>query len=242
MFGGYRNKFVKVKTSDKRKTSSTKWLQRQLNDPYVAKAKRDGFRSRAAYKLLEIHEKFNIFQPGMKVIDLGAAPGGWSQVAVKLVALKNNKTSNSSLVPQVIGIDLLDVEPVSGVEFIKGDFTNSVELILKKLHNRTIASELDFCVDVVMSDMAANTIGHTATDHIRIMSLCEQALQFALSVLKPGGYFIAKIFQGGLAPELLSLVKSNFEIVKHFKPLSSRKESKELYIVALHRKVKGQEF
>jgi len=221
---GYRNKFVRVKTSKKRTVSSGNWLRRQLNDPYVAKARIEGFRSRAAYKLLEIHEKFKIFTPNMKVVDLGAAPGGWSQVASKLIKATDNNLNN-----KIISIDLLEIEPIAGVEFFQKDFfeENTEELIIKALNGKA---------DIVMSDMASNTIGHKTTDHIRTLLLCEQAFEFALKVLNPSGHFIAKIFRGGAENELLNKVKREFSIVKHFKPSSSRKESTEIYLVALNKK------
>ncbi|HJD55994.1 MAG TPA: RlmE family RNA methyltransferase [Rickettsia endosymbiont of Pyrocoelia pectoralis] len=221
---GYRNKFVRVKTSKKRTVSSSNWLRRQLNDPYVAKARMEGFRSRAAYKLIEIHEKFKLFTPGMKVVDLGAAPGGWSQVASKLIKAVDNNLDN-----KIISIDLLEIEPIAGVEFFQKDFfeEDAESLIINALNGKA---------DIVMSDMASNTIGHKATDHIRTLLLCEQAFEFALKVLKPSGHFIAKIFRGGAENELLNRVKREFSVVKHFKPSSSRQESTEIYLIALNRK------
>ena len=212
-----RNKVVKLKSSKTRKASSTLWLQRQLNDPYVEKAKTDGYKSRAAYKLLEIHHKFKLFKPNSKVIDLGAAPGSWSQVALKLSRYN------------VIAVDILPIATIPGVIFIQKDF-------LDEDSPATIISQLPDGADVVLSDMAANTTGHSATDYIRTLYLCESALDFALTVLNPGGHFIAKVFRGGTEQELLSRVKQNFKIVKHFKPLASRKESREYYLVALDRK------
>ncbi|WP_041404517.1 RlmE family RNA methyltransferase [Rickettsia massiliae] len=222
---GYRNKFIRVKTSKKRTVSSSNWLRRQLNDPYVAKARIDGFRSRAAYKLLEIHEKFKLFTPNMKIVDLGAAPGGWSQVASKLIKASDNNLNN-----KIISIDVLEIEPVAGVEFFQKDFfeADTEELIIQALDGSR--------ADIVMSDMASNTIGHKATDHIRTLLLCEQAFEFALKVLKPSGHFIAKIFRGGAENELLNKVKREFKTVKHFKPSSSRSESTEIYLVALNKK------
>ncbi|XVN40625.1 MAG: RlmE family RNA methyltransferase [Rickettsia endosymbiont of Argas persicus] len=221
---GYRNKFVRVKTSKKRTVSSSNWLRRQLNDPYVAKARIEGFRSRAAYKLLEIHEKFKLFTPNMKIVDLGAAPGGWSQVASKLIRATDCNLSN-----KIVSIDLLEIEPIAGVEFFQKDFFEEgmKEFIIQALNGKA---------DIVMSDMASNTIGHKATDHIRTLLLCEQAFEFALKILKPSGHFIAKIFRGGAENELLNKVKREFSVVKHFKPSSSRKESTEIYLVALKKK------
>jgi len=230
---GARSKVIKVKASNRRDTSSTNWLKRQLNDRYVTQAKIDGYRSRSAYKLLEINEKYNLLKPGMKIIDLGAAPGGWSQVASNIIG-KNGA---------VIGVDLLEIEPLPNVITIKQDFMNpeTIELIRLELEHKSPSktepqTDLNLVVDLVMSDMAANTTGHRATDHLRIIALCEQAFDFALTILKPGGHFFAKIFRGGTENELLNRVKLNFKIVKHFKPNSSRKESTEFYLIALHKK------
>ncbi len=222
---GYRGKFTKVKTAKGRKKSSTRWLMRQLNDPYVAKAKLDGYRSRAAYKLIEINEKFNILAPGMNVVDLGAAPGGWSQVASKIVQSDNKNAKNN-----IIAIDLLTIEPIAGVVTLQKDFfaDDAQNLITSQLNNQL--------ADVVLSDMAANTIGHSATDHLRIIDLCENAFHFAMTILKPGGHFITKIFRGGTEGELLNEIKQKFTLVKHFKPNASRKGSSEFYLVALGKK------
>lgn len=222
---GYRGKITKVKTAKKRKTSSTRWLKRQLNDPYVAKSKLDGYRSRAAYKLIEINDKFKILKPNFNVVDLGAAPGGWSQVAAKIIKSHLDNAKN-----KLVAIDLLEMDPMAGVVCLEKDFfeEDAKTLIVKNLD--------DQLADVVLSDMAANTTGHSQTDHIRIMDLCENALIFALSILKPGGHFVAKIFRGGAESELLNLAKQNFKKVKHFKPESSRKESSEFYLIALDRK------
>lgn len=218
---GYRSQFIKLKTAKKRKPSSNKWLQRQLNDTYVAKSKIDGYRSRAAYKLLEINQKFQIFKPGDRVIDLGAAPGGWSQVAVKLTKTKQHKNT-------VLALDLLKIDPIEGVIDIQGDFLDS--LILTKIQERGLNC------NIVLSDMAANTTGHHTTDHLRTMLLCEQAFEFAIKVLEPGGHFISKVFQGGTENKLLTQIKMHFDLVKHFKPAASRKESSEFYLIALNRK------
>ncbi len=221
---GYRNKFVKLKTSKNRTVSSSNWLRRQLNDPFVAKAKLDNYRSRSAYKLIEINDKFKLFTIGTKVVDLGAAPGGWSQVASRLI--KSADKDNGSL---LISVDLLEMDRIDGADFIIQDFyhEDTKNIIIEKCGGM---------VDVVMSDMAANTTGHTMTDHIRTLDLCEQAFEFSLKILKPGGHFIAKVFRGGLETKLLTRVKANFATVKHFKPLSSRKESAEFYLIALKRK------
>lgn len=222
---GFRGKFVAVKTAKRQKNSSKQWLARQLNDPYVAKAKLDGYRARSAYKLLEIHEKFNLLKPGMKLVDLGAAPGGWSQVAAKIIKSDESASNNS----MIIAVDLLEIEPIIGVNCLQKDFyaEGTKEAIIKML---------DGSADIVMSDMAANTTGHAKTDHIRTLDLCEHAIDFALKILKPGGHFIAKIFRGGTENSTLNKIKLNFHKVKHFKPSSSRKESVEIYLIALSRK------
>ncbi len=221
---GYRGKFTRVKTAKGRKKASTRWLARQFNDQYVAKSKIDGYRSRAAYKIIEINEKFKILQKGINVVDLGAAPGGWSQVTAKIIGSNNLKSKN-----KLIAIDLLPIEPIAGVTSLQIDFfaENTKDLIIEKLNGEF--------ADIVLSDMAANTTGHSATDHLRIIDLCEQAFYFALKILKPGGHFVAKIFKGGAETELLKEIKKNFTKVKHFKPDSSRKESSESYLVALGR-------
>lgn len=224
---GYRGKFTEVKTAKRRKTSSTRWLKRQLNDPFVAKSKLDGYRSRAAYKLIEINNKFQILKTGINVVDLGAAPGGWSQVAAKII-----KSDAQSAKNKLIAIDLLPIEGIGGVTSFEKDFyeEDAKDLIIDSLNGQL--------ADVVLSDMAANTTGHSQTDHLRIMDLCENALIFALKILKPGGHFVAKIFRGGAEGDLLEIVKHNFKKVKHFKPESSRKESSEFYLVALEKKEK----
>lgn len=241
---GYRNKFTKVKTASGRKISSTNWLRRQINDPLVAKSKIDGYRSRAAYKLLEINDKFHILKPGMNVVDLGAAPGGWSQVAASIVKSDADGAKN-----KVIAIDLLEFESIPGVQNFVADFydESTKKLILdiaigKEANLDDVAQKQDSelqqkrLIDVVISDMAGNTTGHKPTDHLRIIDLCEHAAYFAIDILKPGGSFIAKIFRGGAENDLLNLVKQNFHKVKHFKPESSRKESSEFYLVALDKK------
>lgn len=221
---GYRNKFVKLKNAKKHKPSSNVWLQRQINDPYVAKAKIEGYRSRAAYKLLEINQKFHIFKLGMNIVDLGAAPGGWSQVAAQLT--KSNKNDSKS---RIVAIDLLYMEEIAGVVSIKKDFYD-VDTV------NVIKSIIGEKVHIVMSDMAANSTGHQATDHLRIVALCGSALDFALKILEPDGHFIAKVLRGGTENDLLNKVKVNFKTVKHFKPLASRKESSEFYLIALNKK------
>lgn len=223
---GLRGKFTRVKTARRRSNSSTRWLSRQLNDPYIQKAKAAGYRSRAAYKLIEIDNKFHIFKKGMNVIDLGAAPGSWCQVAVSKIFNNNDDIQNN----KIIAIDLLNIDPIAGVSFLQSDFTDP------KTHQwikDTLNGQL---VDIVLSDMAANTTGHKATDHLRIMNLCEETYHFAIELLKPGGHFITKIFRGGTENTLLQEIKKHFKKVKHFKPSSSRKESSEFYLVALEKK------
>jgi 23S rRNA (uridine2552-2'-O)-methyltransferase len=212
---GVRNLKQRVKTANKRSLSSQKWLERQLNDPYVARAKREGYRSRAAFKLLEIDEKFKILKPGQKIVDLGAAPGGWSQIAAKVVGPKG----------RVVGIDLLPIDPMAGVEFIQLDF-------LDESAPGKLIEMLGGPADVVMSDMAANTTGHKKTDHLRIIGLAEAAIYFAREILAPGGAFVAKVFQGGTENQLLADLKRDFAVVRHVKPGASRADSAELYVLA----------
>ncbi len=203
---------TKVKTAKRRKTSSTRWLNRQLNDPYVKKAEDYGYRGRAAFKLKEINEKLDFLKPGMRVIDLGAAPGGWCQIATEFGC-------------EVIAIDLLAMDELAGVTSFQMDFMDDdAPDILKKA--------LNGLADAVLSDMAPNTTGHKQTDHLRIMGVVEAAYAFALEVLKPDGVFIAKVFQGGAQGDLLKEMKTRFKTVKHLKPPASRKESAEQYLVA----------
>ncbi len=210
-----RNKVTKVKK--KVKPSSYDWLNRQLNDPYVIKAKYEGYRSRAAYKLIEINEKFNILNKNSTVLDLGAAPGGWSQVASRIIGDGGK---------EVVAIDLLPIEYIPGVIDAQMDFYDpkNHELIRQMLK--------DGFADVVLSDMAPNTTGHHKTDHLRIIDLCERSFYFAITLLRPGGHFVAKILCGGAENELLKDMKKNFEEVRHFKPKSSRSDSREMYVVA----------
>lgn len=215
-----RNLTVNVKTAKGRKVSSTRWLQRQLNDPFVIMAKKEGYRSRAAYKLIEIDEKFKIFRKGQVVADLGAAPGGWCQVAA------NKILAGKPYGGRVIAIDLLDMQEIDGVKFLKQDFLELTEEDIEAwLERRKL--------DVVLSDMAAPSSGHTGTDHLRIMQLCEDAFIFAQNHLKEGGNFVAKILQGGTENELLAMLKKHFVSVKHFKPKSSRADSAEIYVIGL---------
>ncbi|CAI9120925.1 RlmE family RNA methyltransferase [Brytella acorum] len=208
-----RQKTVMLRTARGRTTAQQRWLNRQLNDPYVAAARKAGWRSRAAFKLIEIDDRFHLIKPGMRIIDLGAAPGGWSQVAVKRGAT------------HVAGVDLLPVEPVAGAELVEGDFTDPEMPDRLKLL-------LGGPADLVLSDMAPNTTGHAPTDHLRIMGLAEGALDFALQVLAEGGGFVAKVFQGGSEQQMLDSMKKAFTSVRHVKPPASRKESSELYVVA----------
>ena len=208
---------VRVKTSKRRKQSSNLWLERQLNDPYVARAKREGFRSRAAFKLMEIDDKARVLKKGARVIDLGAAPGGWSQVAAKRVGAPQQG--------RVVAIDVLTMDSLPGVEFMQLDFLAAdVPDKLKAM--------LGGPADVVLSDMAANATGHAKTDHLKIMALVEAAADFAREVLSPGGSFLAKVLQGGTEGALLAGLKRDFSSVKHVKPAASRADSAELYLLA----------
>jgi 23S rRNA (uridine2552-2'-O)-methyltransferase len=206
---------ARLKDQKRRKLSSRTWLERQLSDPYVMRAKREGLRSRAAYKLAEIDDKYRVLKPGARVVDLGAAPGGWSEIAARRVGAKG----------RVIALDILDMKPISGVEFLKLDFLDaSAPERLKAL--------LGDKADVVLSDMAANTSGHRQTDHLRIMALAEAATAFAREVLANGGTFVCKVLQGGTEAALLAELKHDFESVRHVKPPASRTDSAELYLLA----------
>jgi 23S rRNA (uridine2552-2'-O)-methyltransferase len=215
--GAPRDPAVRVKTARRRKASSTHWLRRQLNDPYVAEAKRRGYRSRAAFKLIEIDDRFHLLGRGARVVDLGAAPGGWSQVAAERVG-----DTGGGL---VVAVDLAEMDPIAGVTFLLLDFTEGDA-------PEQVAAALGGPVDLVLSDMAAPATGHASTDHLRIMALCEAALDFAAGVLKPGGGFVAKVLQGGTERGLLQRLKRDFAAVRHVKPPASRKESAEMYVVA----------
>ena len=208
---------VTVRTAGKRKLSSKLWLERQLNDPYVAQAKREGYRSRAAYKLIEIDDKYNLLKSGMIVVDLGAAPGGWSQVAAKRVGAPRKG--------KVIAIDLLEMGEIAGVDFAQLDFlaSDAPDKLIAMIGGRA---------DVVLSDMAANTTGHRKTDQLRIVGLVEAAALFASEVLKPGGTFLAKVFQSGADAGLLAQLKRDFTGVRHVKPTASRQDSSERYVLA----------
>jgi 23S rRNA (uridine2552-2'-O)-methyltransferase len=205
---------VRVKTAKGRTAQSTRWLERQLNDPYVRRAKAEGWRSRAAFKLIELDEKFSFVRRARHVVDLGVAPGGWSQVVRKLA-------------PQaaIVGIDLLPTDPIEGVTLFEMDFMDDAA-------PERLTHALGDAPDLVLSDMAANTVGHAQTDHLRTMGLVEAAAVFAIETLKPGGAFVAKVFAGGTDKDLLVLLKRNFATVKHAKPPASRKGSSEWYVVA----------
>jgi 23S rRNA (uridine2552-2'-O)-methyltransferase len=209
---------VTVRTGGKRKLSSKLWLERQLNDPYVAQAKRDGYRSRAAYKLIEIDDKHHFLKPGITVVDLGAAPGGWSQIAARRVGAVSGKG-------KVIAIDLLEMPEIPGVSFAQLDFlADDAPAKLREM--------IGGRADVVLSDMAANTTGHRKTDQLRIIGLVESAAAFAADALNPGGTFVAKVFQSGAEAELLAQLKRDFASVRHVKPASSRQDSSERYVLA----------
>jgi 23S rRNA (uridine2552-2'-O)-methyltransferase len=220
MSRGDKSPSKRVKTAKGRTASQVRWLERQLNDPYVRQAKADGYRSRAAYKLIELDEKFGLLRGATRVVDLGIAPGGWAQV----VRAKSPKA-------QVVGIDLLPVDPLDGVTIFQMDF-------MADAAPQALADALGGAPDLVMSDMAANTVGHKQTDHLRTMGLVEAAAWFAVENLAPGGAFVAKVLAGGTDTDLLGLLKQHFTTVKHAKPPASRKDSSEWYVVA--QKFKGR--
>ncbi|MDA0663726.1 MAG: RlmE family RNA methyltransferase [Proteobacteria bacterium] len=211
-----RDETVRLRPGKGRKVSSRRWLERQLNDPYVAEARRQGYRSRAAFKLLELDEKYHLLKKGARVVDLGAAPGGWTMVALEKVGRTG----------MVVGIDITPIDPISGAVILEGDMhdADTPERLIRALGGPA---------DVVLSDMAASASGHTATDHLRIIGLAEAALDFAEDVLAPGGAFVAKVLQGGTEHGLLSRLKRAFRQVAHAKPPASRKESAEMYVVAI---------
>ena len=217
--GGSRNLTVKLRTAKGRKVGSTRWLQRQLNDPYVEEAKRRGYRSRAAFKLTEIDDRYRFLKPGMTVLDLGAAPGGWSQIAAERVGSAEGKG-------QVLAVDLSPIEPLPGVEVLTQDVSadDAPAAIRAALKGGR--------ANVVLSDMAASATGHRSTDHLRVVALVEAALDLAEGMLKPGGTFLAKVFQGGAGGELVTWLKRSFAKVHHVKPKASRKESPEVYVLA----------
>lgn len=221
---GRRDLRVRVKSARGRKLSSTRWLERQLNDPYVRQAKADGLRGRAAYKILELDDKYGFLKPGARVVDLGAAPGGWSQIAVKRVnALGEAKNQPKG---SVLGVDLKPIDPIPGAELHVLDF-------LDEGADDTVKSLLGGDADVVMSDMAAASSGHKGTDHLRIIALCEAAAEFAFDVLSPGGTFVAKVLAGGAEGSLQALLKKRFDKVANVKPPASRADSSEKFVVAL---------
>ena len=205
----------RLKDDKRRKPSSRAWLTRQINDPYVARAQRQGFRSRAAFKLAEIDDKFHLLKPGARVVDLGAAPGGWSEIAARRVGQGG----------RVIALDILELKPIAGVEFLKLDFLDDAA-------PQRLKALLGGKADLVLSDMAANTTGHRQTDHLRIMALAEAAAHFAREVLAEGGGFLCKVLQGGTETALLAALKRDFATVKHVKPPASRSDSAELYLLA----------
>ena len=210
---------VRVRGAKRRSLSSRRWLERQLNDPYVARAQREGFRSRAAYKLIEIDDRYHIFKLGMRVIDLGAAPGGWSQVAAERIGAAQGRG-------RIVAIDLLDMDPIPGVDFVQSDF-------LGPDAPERLKTMLGGQADVLLCDMAANTTGHRRTDHLRIMALVESAAQFGREVLAPQGILLSKVLQGGTEPALLAELKRDFSSVRHVKPAASRADSAELYLLAV---------
>ena len=216
--GDDRGLAVRVKKKRGLKASSREWLQRQLNDPYVRRSKIDGYRSRAAYKLSEIDDRYKLLQKGMRIVDLGAAPGGWCQIAVE-------RTANTPEEAHVVGIDYLPVDPIQGATILELDF-------LDETAPDRLLEALGGDPDIVLSDMAAPTTGHRRTDHLRTMHLCEVAADFAVRTLKPGGHFLTKTFQGGTEGELLAMLKKNFRTVHHVKPPASREGSVELYLLA----------
>lgn len=220
---GQRELRVRVKSAKGRKISSTRWLERQLNDPYVIRAKKEGFRGRAAYKIMELDDKFRFLVPGARVVDLGCAPGGWTQLAVQ----RTNSTGErpGKKVGRVLGVDLQEVEPIPGADIHVLDF-------LEDGADQKVKDWLGGGAEVVMSDMAAAASGHPQTDHLRIMGLIEAALDFAVDVLEPGGTFVAKVLAGGAEADVMKILKKNFTKVSHIKPPSSRKDSSEKFVVA----------
>jgi 23S rRNA (uridine2552-2'-O)-methyltransferase len=209
---------VRLRPARRRKPSSSAWLERQLNDPYVAEARRQGYRSRAAFKLLQLDDRFRLLRPGLRVVDLGCAPGGWSQVALARIGAPNRGGA-------LVGIDLAETLPLSGAHFLRGDFLDSAA-------PAAIADALGGPADIVLCDMAASATGHAATDHLRIVALAEAALDFAATILKPGGVFVVKVLQGGAQGPLLARLKRAFAELRHAKPPASRAESAETYVIA----------
>lgn len=220
---GQRDLTVKVKTARGRKMSSTMWLQRQLNDPYVSRARAEGFRGRAAFKIMELDDKFRFLVPGARVVDLGCAPGGWLQVAVPRINALGEKSGKA--VGRIIGVDLQEVEPIAGAEIHQLDF-------MEDDADEKVKEWLGGQADVVMSDMAASASGHKQTDHLRIIALCDAAAHFAFDVLSEGGTFVAKVLAGGAEGELQKLLKQKFTKVVNVKPPASRADSSEKFVVA----------
>ncbi|HXS39643.1 MAG TPA: RlmE family RNA methyltransferase [Stellaceae bacterium] len=223
---GRRGLTVRVKTAKQRRPSSTAWLERQLNDPYVAEAKRQGYRSRAAFKLIELDDRFHLLKRGARIVDLGAAPGGWSQVAAERIGAAAGHG-------KIVALDILAIEPIPGVVILEQDF-------LDPAAPAAIAAALGGAADLVLSDMAQPATGHAATDHLRIVALAEAAYDFARAILAPGGSFIAKVFQGGAEGELLAALKRDFTTLRHAKPPASRAESAEVYVVAQGFRAQGR--
>lgn len=221
---GQRDLKVKVKSARGRRLSSTRWLQRQLNDPYVRRAQLEGYRGRAAYKIMELDDKYRFLVPGALIVDLGCAPGGWSQVAVKRINAMGEKQGKA--VGRIVGVDLQEMEPLAGAEFHQLDFMDDGADV-------QVQEWLGGTADVVMSDMAASSSGHKQTDHLRIISLCEAAAYFAFDVLEVGGTFVAKVLAGGAEGELQKLLKTKFDKVMNVKPPSSRSDSSEKFVVAM---------
>jgi 23S rRNA (uridine2552-2'-O)-methyltransferase len=213
-----REMAVRLRTAGKRTTSQQKWLERQLNDPYVAKAKAEGWRSRAAFKFIEIDDRYKLLKRGQRIVDLGCAPGGWCQVAAQRIG-------STEADPKIIGIDLLPVDPIPGVKLLEMDFMTPEA-------DERLKAELGGLADGVLSDMAANTTGHKKTDHLRIIGLAEAAVAFTREVLAPGGFFLCKLFQGGDTAALLAELKRDFALVRNIKPPASRADSSELYVLA----------
>nr|WP_232617826.1 RlmE family RNA methyltransferase [Pseudooceanicola antarcticus] len=228
---GYRDLTVKVKTARGRKLSSTRWLQRQLNDPYVARAKAEGYRGRAAFKIMELDDKFRFLVPGARVVDLGCAPGGWIQVAVPRINALGEKSGKA--VGRIVGVDLQEVDPIPGAEVHQLDFMSDDA-------DAQVKEWLGGEADVVMSDMAAASSGHKQTDHLRIIALCEAAAYLAFDVLSEGGTFVAKVLAGGAEGELQKVLKQRFTKVHHMKPPSSRSDSSEKFVVATGFRGRGE--
>jgi 23S rRNA (uridine2552-2'-O)-methyltransferase len=218
MAGSGRRAPARLKGARHRKPSSTEWLKRQLSDPYVAEARRRGFRSRAAFKLIELDERFHLLRPGMRVVDLGCAPGGWTQVAVTRAGARQGRGA-------VVGVDLAETKPIEGAQLLRGDFRNPATA-------GAIKEAVGGLADLVLSDTAAPATGHAATDHLRVVALADAAFAFAGSILRPGGSFVVKVFKGGAEGELLAGLKRAFAEVRHAKPPASRAESAESYVVA----------